>query len=218
MQEPPGTIPKCQPRVIQRFRSVMRLFIERLGTTGWVDLDKLHDSIHPWRHGIWQWGSPECDDDLSTASVDLPAPDLHDFADRNRFVAAKIEYSFQNEIRVQTRGAEGGCITGLEREGQQSAGVERSVMIGITRQDEAMSQGFKVLRLGLWHQRRVPGTCLEREMSHLRSRKTYHGTGRPQRAEVNGADAGDRARSETSGFGLADRIELARRSEENRDS
>jgi hypothetical protein len=149
VQQSPSTIPKCGPGVIQRLQTVTRLFFERLGTAGWINLDELHYAVHPWRPEITQWRSPECDDDLSTASVDLAAPDLHDFAYWNRFVTAKIEYAFQNEIRVQTRGSEGGGITGFERKGQQSAGVERSVMIGITRQDQAMSERFKVLRLRL---------------------------------------------------------------------
>ena len=136
----------------------MRLFVEWFGTARRIDLDKLHNPIHPWICGVGQWRSPQCDDNLSTASMDLPAPDLHDFAYRNRFVTAKIEHSLQNKIGVQARGAEGGCITGLECEGQESACIECSVVIGITRQDEAMCQSFKILRLGLWHERRVPRT------------------------------------------------------------
>ncbi len=109
--------------------------------------------------------------------MNLPAPDLHYLAYRNRLVTAKIEHSLQNEIRVQPSGAEGGCITGLKREGQQSPCIERSVVIGITRQDKAMCQGFNVLRLGLRHSRRVPGAMIgNREMSRRRSSKTYHGT------------------------------------------
>jgi hypothetical protein len=74
--------------------------------------------------------------------MDLATSDLHNFADWHRFVTTKIEHTLQHQICVETSGAEGGCITGLERKCEQGSGIERTVMIGITWQDKTMSERF----------------------------------------------------------------------------
>ena len=119
--------------------------------------------------------SPERNNDLSTAPVDLPAPDLHDLAYRNGFVTAKIENAFENEVRVQSGGPEGGCVTRLEGEGKQCSRVEGSVVIGIAGQDEAMCQSFKVLRLeSLAYASSHVNQVGNQEMSRIAIKKTYH--------------------------------------------
>ena len=86
----------------------------------------------------------------------LPAPDLHNLADRDGFVAAEVKNSFQDEVGVQPGGTEGRRVAGLEGKGEQGTRIECSMVIGIARQDKAMSQGFEVLGLRLRHARRVP--------------------------------------------------------------
>ena len=155
-QELAGAFLKPRPGWIDEDRLVIRLFFKRFGTTTFINLHKLHQSIHPGSQSIRQGCSPECDNDLGAATVDLPAPDLHNLADRNRFVAAKVEDSFQDEVGVQAGGTEGRRVAGLEGEGEQGTRIECPMVIGITRQDKVMSQGFKVLGLRLRHARRVP--------------------------------------------------------------
>jgi hypothetical protein len=46
--------------------------------------------------------------------MDLSAPDLHNVADRNGFIAAQIEDTFQDEVGVQSGGTEGCRVAGLE--------------------------------------------------------------------------------------------------------
>jgi len=151
-----GAFLKPRPGWLDEDRLVIRLFFQRFGTTTFINLHKLHQSIHPWSQSIRQGCSPECDDDLGAATVYLPAPDLHNLADRNRFVAAKIKNSFQDEVGVQPGGTEGRRVAGLKGEGEQGTRIECPMVIGITRQDKAMSQGFEVLGLRLRHARRVP--------------------------------------------------------------
>jgi hypothetical protein len=119
--------------------------VERLGPTAVIDLDELHNSIHPWGVAIKQGGAPQRDDDLGAATMDLAAADLNDLADGDGLIAAKIEHPLQDEIRIQAGGAEGRGITGLEGQGKQGTGVERSVMIGVPRQNQVMGQCFGVL-------------------------------------------------------------------------
>ena len=75
-------------------------------------------------------------------AVDLAAPDLDHPADPDRLVAAQVEDPLQDQVGVQARGAIGRGIGRLERHREQDARVERAVMIGIARQDEAMGQDF----------------------------------------------------------------------------
>ena len=42
----------------------------------------------------------EGDDDLGAGAMDFAAPDLHNLADRDWFIAADIEYSFEDEVGV----------------------------------------------------------------------------------------------------------------------
>ena len=73
----------------------------------------------------------------------LPAPDLHHVADRNRFVAAEVEHAFEDKIGIQSRGTKGRSVTGLKGKREQCPRIESSMVISITWQDQAMSQGFE---------------------------------------------------------------------------
>ncbi len=147
---------KSRPGWLDDDRLVVRLFFQRFGTATFIDLHKLHDTIHPWCRSFRQRCSPECDDDLGAPTVYLSASDLHNVADGNRFVAAQVEDTFEDEVGVQPGGTEGRCVAGLESKGEQGTRIESPVVIGITRQDKAMSQGFEVLGLSLRHEHRVP--------------------------------------------------------------
>jgi hypothetical protein len=88
--------------------------------------------------------------------MDLPAPDLHDLANRDRLVTSEIENPFENQIGIEPSSTEGGCVACLECKRQQGSGVKCAMVIGIARQDKAMGQGFDVLVRRLCHARRVP--------------------------------------------------------------
>ena len=138
-QQLAGAFLKPRPGWLDDDRLVIRLFFQRFGTTTFINLHKLHRTIHPRSQPIRQWCSPECDDDLGAATVYLPAPDLHNLADRNGFVAAEVKDSFQDEVGVQPGGTEGRRVAGLEGKGEQGTRIECPMVIGIARQDKAMS-------------------------------------------------------------------------------
>ena len=130
---------------------------------------------------IRKGSSPECDDDLSAAAVDLPASDLHDLPDRNRLVAPDVENPFQDEVCVQAGGTESGRVTGFECQREQGTRVEGSVVVGIAGQDEAMGQGLCILGLRLCHARRVPRIRKRVQESRCYSRKFITHEAWPQR-------------------------------------
>ncbi len=173
-QQLAGAFLKPRPGWLDDDRLVIRLFFQRFGTTTFIDLHKLHRPIHPRNQPIRQWCSPECDDDLGAATVYLPAPDLHNLADRNGFVAAEVKDSFQDEVGVQPGGTEGRRVAGLEGKGEQGTRIECPMVIGIARQDKAMSQGFEVLGLHLRHARRVPQNVNWSGHGAIAIKRTYH--------------------------------------------
>ena len=63
-QQLASAFPKPRPGWIDDDRLIIRLFFQRLGTTTFINLHKLHHTIHPWSQSIRQGCSPECDDDL----------------------------------------------------------------------------------------------------------------------------------------------------------
>ena len=63
-QQLAGAFLKPRPGWLDDDRLVIRLFFQRFGTTTFIDLHKLHGTIHPRNQPIRQWCSPECDDDL----------------------------------------------------------------------------------------------------------------------------------------------------------
>lgn len=161
----PCSFLKHRPGRFEGQRPIVGLFIEWFRTPRRIHLNKLHNGIHPRWLALGERGAPECHDNLRASAVNLPAPDLHNIADGDRFVAAEIENTLKNEVGVEAGGPEGGGVTGLERQSKQGPCVQGSMMIGVAGQHEAMGQGFDVLRWGLWHARRVPckmspvGTC-----------------------------------------------------------
>ena len=173
-QQLAGAFLKPRPGWLDDDRLVIRLFFQRFGTTTFIDLHKLHSTIHPRNQSIRQWCSPECDDDLSAATVYLPAPNLHNLADRNGFVTAEVKDSFQDEVGVQPGGTEGRRVAGLEGKGEQGTRIECPMVIGIARQDKAMSQGFEVLGLRLRHARRVPQKVNWSGHGAIAIKRTYH--------------------------------------------
>ncbi len=86
--------------------------------------------------------------------MNFAASDLDDLADGHRFVAAEIQNSFQNEVGIQAGGSECGRVAGFEGQRQKDASVERAVVVGITRQNEAMGQCFGIVRVRFSHLRR----------------------------------------------------------------
>ena len=69
-----------------------------------INLNKLHQTIHPCRCLI-QLGRPgESDDDLGAGTVDFSPSDLDDSTDGNRFVAPEIQDPLQDEVGVQAGG------------------------------------------------------------------------------------------------------------------
>ncbi len=173
-QQLAGAFLKSRPGWLDDDRLVILLFFQRFGTTTFINLHKLHRTIHPRSQPIRQWCSPECDDDLGAATVYLPAPDLDNLADRNGFVAAEVKDSFQDEVGVQPGGTEGRRVAGLEGKGEQGTRIECPMVIGITRQDKAMSQGFEVLGLRLRHARRVPRNVNWSGHGAIAINRTYH--------------------------------------------
>ena len=97
--------------------------------------------------------TPESHDDLGAAAMDLAATDLDDLADGDRLIATEVEDSLQDEIGIEPGGVECGRVTGLECEGEECAGIEGPVVVGITRQDQAMGEGLCFLGLSLGHAR-----------------------------------------------------------------
>ena len=105
------------PGRIERDRLIVRFLIERLGPPGRVDLDELHQSVHPRRLGVGHSGSPETDDNLGPGTVDLSTPNLDHTADRDRLITSKVQHALEDQIGIEARGAESRRIAGFEREG-----------------------------------------------------------------------------------------------------
>lgn len=97
----------------------------------------------------------EADDDLGPRAVQLAAADLDHAADRDRLVAAQVEDALEDEVRVEARGPEGGRISRLQGEGQQDAGIERPVVVGVAGQDEAVGPRLVFIPIRIGHAHRV---------------------------------------------------------------
>lgn len=89
-------------------------------------------------------------------AMNFAAPDLDDLADGDWFIAANIEHSFEDEVRIHAGGSKGGGVACFEGEREQSAGVERAVVVRITRQNKSVGKGFGVNRVQIGHER---GAC-----------------------------------------------------------
>ena len=74
------------------------------GGSRFIDLDELHQAIHPGP-GVVGEGSPsESDDDMGPSPIDLSTPDLDDLADRDRLEASKVEHPLEDEVRRLAHG------------------------------------------------------------------------------------------------------------------
>ncbi len=165
---------KARPGWLDDHRLVIRLFVQWFGTTRFIDLNELHRTIHPRCGSVRQGCAPQCNYDLGTAAMDLPASNLHNLADRNRFIAAQVEDSFEDEIGVQPGGTEGRRVAGLQGKSEEGSRVECPVVIGIARQDQAMSQSFEFLGLRFRHALRVPRALNWTGRGAIAIKRTYH--------------------------------------------
>ncbi len=156
LQQPTGPIAESRPGGFEFLRGLGRFAGEGLGTTLDVDVDELHDPIHPGRRLAIQRGAPEGHDDLRGAAVDLTASDLDDAADGHGDVAAQVEDSFQDEIGIKAGGVVSRGISGLQGQREQGAGVERPVMVGVAGQDESVRERLGVVRVRRCHTRAIP--------------------------------------------------------------
>ena len=140
------------PRKIKRGGLVLRVVVQRLRTACGVDLNELHEAVHPGRGLIGLGRSESAMMIWARRAMDLPSPDLDHTADRNRLVAPEIQDPLQDQVGVQSRGPKRGCIAGLERQREQHPRVKRPVMVGITRQDKVMRQRFGIIRVQFAHE------------------------------------------------------------------
>lgn len=115
---------------------------ERLGVACGVNLDELHQAVHPGATKSLAWRAEESDDELGAGAVDFGALDGDDLADGDGLEATEVEDAFEDEIGGGACGAVGGCVASFEGEGEEGAGVERAMMIGVAGEDEAVCQGF----------------------------------------------------------------------------
>jgi len=106
---------------------------ERFGPSVVINLDELHDTVHPWCGFVAERCSPKSHHNLGASAVDLAASNLHNAADGNRFIATEIKNAFEDEIRIQAGSEEGGSIAGLKGQGEQATCIECAVVIGIPR-------------------------------------------------------------------------------------
>lgn len=113
---------------------------EGFGAALGIDLDELHEGFEPVLGAAGERGSDESDNDLSAGAMDFEAADLDDLADVDGFDAAEVEDAFEHEIGHFAGGAVSGGVSGLESEGEQLAGVEGAVVVGVAWQDQAVSQ------------------------------------------------------------------------------
>ena len=87
--------------------------------------------------------------------MDLAPPDLDHAADGNRLITPQVEHPLQDEVGVQTRGPKGSRVAGLQSQGHEHASVQSTVMIGIARQHEMVSQNLGITGLRFGHVHRV---------------------------------------------------------------
>ena len=74
--------------------------------------------------------------------MDLTPPDLDHSPDRDGLVATKVQHPPQDEIGVESSRAEGCRVGRLQREREEDAGVERPVMICVSRENQSVCERF----------------------------------------------------------------------------
>jgi hypothetical protein len=135
MKKFPSAFMQIDPRRVQ-FRSLWRRFlVQRLGMSAGVYLNKLHQTVHPWLGPIEQGSSPKTDHDVGASPDDLTTSDQDHSSDWHRFIAAKIEYSFQDKVCVEPGGTESASVPSLERKRKDRSSIECAMVIGITGKD-----------------------------------------------------------------------------------
>ncbi len=125
-------------------RRVVRLAVQRLGPTDLVDLDELHQPVHPGRRAAGQRRPDQADDHHRPGAADLGTSDLDHAAGPHRLIAAQVQDPLEHQVRRVPGGSIGGGIAGLQGQGHQDPGVEGPVMVGIPRQDQPVREGLEV--------------------------------------------------------------------------
>jgi hypothetical protein len=114
VQKSLGSFPQRGPGLTKHQRFVVGLVVKRRGVAVSVDLDELHQAVHPGAILRRRRGAQERNDDLSTRAVYFSPADLDHAPDPDGFVTPQIQHAFQDEVGVQSRGPERGGIGSLE--------------------------------------------------------------------------------------------------------
>jgi len=114
---------QMRPGCLQVDKLEHRPFLQRLGMSFRIDLHKLHKSIHPWFCLVAQRRAPKTDHNMGAGSHDLTTANQDHLPDWYGLVTSQVEYSFQDEVRVETGSSESSGVTGFECEGKERSGV-----------------------------------------------------------------------------------------------